>query len=75
MERERLKTVRDKHLVHLDMSAESLGFTKGEYDCLFDAAESVIKDLYWCFGRSGYTAESMDQRNEEDWSEILKRLR
>ena len=66
MERERLKTVRDKHLVHLDLSAEAVGFTKGEYDCQFVDAEAVIKDLYWFFGRMGYTAESMHQRNEED---------
>ena len=74
-ERASLKTLRNKHLVHLDLSADHVGFTKGEYDSLFTDAESVIKDLYWFLGRVGYTAESMRQRNEKDWSEILKRLR
>ena len=75
MERQRLKTFRNKHLVHLDLSAEPVGFTKGEYDLLFADAESVIKDLFWHFRRAGYTAESMHQRTEEDWSRILLLLR
>jgi hypothetical protein len=74
-ERQRLKMVRDKHLVHLDLSAEGVGFTIGEYDRLFADAESVIKDLCWYFGRTGYSTESMRERNETDWPEILQRLR
>lgn len=74
-ERERLKTFRDQNLAHLDLSRDTVGFTKGEYDSLIADAESVIKDLLWFLDRIGYTAESMHQRSEKDWSEILKRLR
>ena len=73
--RERLKTLLNKHLVHLDLSAEPVEFTKGEYDLLFADAKAVLKDLYYFLTQCRFSGESMYKQNEKDWSEILERLR
>lgn len=70
--RQRLKNVRDRRLSHHDLNAVTDPITKGDYDALVGDAESVIKDLYWHYGRIGYTRAPLDQLTLDHWSEILK---
>ncbi len=73
-ERLRLKELRDKHLAHLDLDAEPVKFTKGEYDLLVADAEAVIRDLFWYYSLRGYTRESMDELSKLHWAEVLRRI-
>ena len=44
-------------------------------DVLVADAEAVIKDLYWYYGRRGYSSTRMDQSTVDDWASISKLLK
>ena len=58
----------------MDLDAEPVKFTKGEYDLLVADAEAVIRDLFWYYSLRGYTRESMDELSESHWAEVLRRI-
>ena len=70
-EQTRLRALRDQHLVHLDLDAPEVGFTKGEYDALIGDADSVIRDLYQFHDGGGYITDAMDRMASEHWAKIL----